>query len=373
MLIFWAYRSEFVTFYDIFEQRFRPTKPSQNVGRVSNRGLGSRQPSSDPLGSPMQNEPFDLSSPLSPKFPSVDSHLREYSPDKVRWFESQSRIRITVLEQEREKEKERHQQQVDQENRIHHVTITQIEDHIRLIELSLGLPPIINNERSQAPAENEDTKEPILEETSLIGPDDNSILEACVIARSIESNLDTLPSPHAHFVPLEITGEMTASPVSEDESDRAIAEINNMAASTPSKRKRLSNIFLSLKKQRLHELMARDNDASAEEDVPMSELEADQVTDTPLPSVSTKQRLSRIFTSRLSFVTGKSSTHKNVPRCIDIPPDAPRFNHGSERPQSWPRSHRWRKSFGISVKQLRENFEKLTVDRVDHLPSRPIG
>lgn len=372
MLIFWAYRSEFVTFYDIFEQRFRPTTSSQNVSKVSNRGPGSRQPSSDPLGSPMQNEPFDLS-PLSPKFSSVDSHLREYSPDKVRWFEGQGRIRITVLEQEREKEKKRHQQQVDQENLIHHVTITQIEDNIRLIELSLGLPPIINDERSQAPAENGDTKETILEETSVLGPDDNSILEACVIARSIESNLDTLPSPHAHFAPLEITGEMTASPVSGDESDRSIAEINNMAASTPSKRKRLSNIFLSLKKQRLHELMAHDNDASAEEDVPMSELEADQVTDTPLPSVSTKQRLSRIFTSRLSFVTGKSSAHKNVPRCVDIPPEAPRFNHGSERPQSWPRSHRWRKSFGISVKQLRENFEKLTVDRVDHLPSRPIG
>lgn len=273
-------------------------------------------------------------------------------------------------QQDIDEEGRRHQRQVDNENGKHNVTRTQIKDKIRLIELSLGLSLTLTGEPSHVPAEDDDTDEPSPGETTLVGPDDNSILEARVIAESMENNHEMSPSLHAHF---EFPGEITASPISEDESDCSIAEVNNMASKTIRKRKRFSNYFLSLKKQRVPELIARNDDTSAGDDVIMSEPVDHPVPDAPLPPTSTKQRLSRILTSLPSVMTRKAPTQKNMGRCVDITPMVPRFNPGTERPVSWPRSHRWRKSFGISVKQLRDNFEKLTVDPGEHLPSRPVG
>lgn len=366
LLSFWSsklaesreYRSESISFSEIFEQHFRSKSTSPE--HIDNEDQNDQRQIGSPLGSPIQEKPVKASSPLDHASPSVTEGLRNYSPHEL---EHRSRIELKTLEGQL---KEKHE-----EINRHIAEKASIEDKIRLLQLCL--PSRTNTDEGKQ----------ILDESSryeatLIRPgeDHPKIVGAHVIAKLTEKDLKISPSD-AGFEFSDIRGVITASPVSEDESDCSITEAN-MAANF-SKRKGSSNIFLSLKKPRVTELMAQ-HESYEEKDVIMSEPVDDQrhghSASNDLPSLITKQRLSRILTTRLSVMTGKSTIQRKIPACVDITPEVPRFNPDTERPDrplSWPRTRRWRKSFGVSVRQLRANFEKLTIDRVEHLPPRPIG
>ena len=353
------YRSESISFSEIFEQHFRskPTSPEH----VDNEGQDGQRQIGTPLGSPIQEKPVKASSPLHHASPSVTEGLNNYLPHEL---EHRSRIELKTLEgQLKEKVEE-----IDR----HIAEKASIEGKIRLLQLCLPSTLTIADEGKQILNESSRC------ESTLIRPgeDHPKIVGAHVIAELTENDLKISPSD-VGFEFSDIRGVITASPVSEDESDCSTTEANMAANFT--KRKRFSNIFLSLKRPRLTELMAQD-ESLEEKDVIMSEPVDDQrhghSAFNALPSLTTKQRLSRILTTRLSVITGKSTIQRKIPACVDITPEVPRFNPDTERPDrplSWPRSRRWRKSFGVSVRQLRENFEKLTIDRVEHLPPRPIG
>ena len=74
-----------------------------------------------------------------------------------------------------------------------------------------------------------------------------------------------------------------------------------------------------------------------------------------------KQLLQTVPTS-LSFLTRKSRPDPKTDGHADFAPGTPSADIKSQRPQSWPRTQQRRKSSGVSVKALRETFEKLALE-----------
>lgn len=295
------------------------------------------------------------------------------SPDAGRDLEHQGQIEITRIQQELAEKDEQHKQriksltedlqrQLDTENEQYLVYKKIKEDEINFWKLGVSFLRFPSELKQVSTKEN--MIDPPSGETTSTGSDDKTISKTRIVCA--ESNPRIMPT-HTTSEYSGVTDRITISPISEAENDHSAAEINSVVSSTSNKRKRLSNIFLSWKKPRLAEIMARSDNVLAENDVLMSgSIHDTQQAPVPFPSVSTKGRLSRIIT------LGRSSALSKIPQCVNIAPKAPQSNPNSERPSSWPRSHRWRKSFGVSVKQLRENFEKLTIDQVEHFPQRPI-
>ena len=77
-----------------------------------------------------------------------------------------------------------------------------------------------------------------------------------------------------------------------------------------------------------------------------------------------RNRLSRILLGQLSAlqVTGEGVHDQGE---NEVPPQDP------DRPASYPQTQRWRKSFGVSVKALRERFERLSLLRKETRDSQP--
>lgn len=82
------------------------------------------------------------------------------------------------------------------------------------------------------------------------------------------------------------------------------------------------------------------------------------------PAASTAQPVSTSvsFFRKLSFFTGKSPKETKTAGHANFAPVIPSANIKSQRPQSWPHAEQRRKSSGVSVKALRETFEKLALE-----------
>lgn len=94
----------------------------------------------------------------------------------------------------------------------------------------------------------------------------------------------------------------------------------------------------------------------------MDVLPAPSIAEPTSASVSPfRKQLFQAIPAGLSFLAWKSQTHYKAAGHVDFAPETPLANGKSQRPLSWPRTQQWRKSFGISVKTLRENFEKLSI------------
>lgn len=74
------------------------------------------------------------------------------------------------------------------------------------------------------------------------------------------------------------------------------------------------------------------------------------------------KQIFQTFPVRLSFLTRKSQIDTKAAGHADFGSEIPSANIKSQRPVSWPRTEQWRKSIGVSVKTLRENFEKLALE-----------
>lgn len=145
----------------------------------------------------------------------------------------------------------------------------------------------------------------------------------------------------------------------------AASQSNDQDWATRRKRRGVYLVRSSRKRatKRLH-----DND---DDDVTMTDAIDDLLFPSAVEAISApsapslKQRLSQAFPARFSILTGKSRTpHKATGYAEPLPESLP-SKLASQRPSSWPRTRRWRKSIGVSVRQLRENFEKLALESKD--------
>lgn len=258
-------------------------------------------------------------------------------------------------------------------------TKCELEDKIQYWEFHLGHDPLSANISSKTPSQSADGNPSVPESNTLVEQEESPVFEALDNARVADESLKMLPSLHPPHESMPSVGAITNSPMLEHKSEhfnRSIS-INEEDSVSITKRKG-SSVFFSMKKARIAEIMRHGQTLSTDDDTIMTEASHDSepiamMPDDPTTSnVPTKKRISRILTEPLSFITGKSPARAKIPPCDDTTSEMPMPNAGTSRPSSWPRALRWRKSIGISVKTLRDNFEKMTVERPDPLPSRPI-
>jgi len=242
--------------------------------------------------------------------------------------------------------------------------------------------------------------------TTLVGPGDTSSIEDPINSRSsdAEIELDTATF-HVQSPDQELAGVIgnnrshpyalakTAVPQRLDEDSAQNDDFPNTR--NLSKRKRMSG-YLSLKKQRLAAaptIQHRRHDATNKTPVtgptnldlnPASSMGGSTGTDLTQNSTSNErvqqdhkqEDIKIVATSRRGGSSGQPL--KNRPpwilagrafaiqgksvACTDTVNQL--LITDSDRPSSWPRSRRWRKSFGISVKALTDGFEKLAIAQV---------
>jgi hypothetical protein len=84
-----------------------------------------------------------------------------------------------------------------------------------------------------------------------------------------------------------------------------------------------------------------------------------------------RKRLSQAIPTYFAHLTGKPRRTSKVATGADVIPEVSPTHHKSQRPSSWPSSRGWRKSLGISVKALRDNFEKLALEASESVSSHP--
>lgn len=169
--------------------------------------------------------------------------------------------------------------------------------------------------------------------------------------------------PEVRAAPMPMTDMVLSSSIPRIPRPAATYEENKQNVPSLGKRKGAFWVWPNQKRvtRRLH-----DNDDVTMTDA-MDDLPVPLVVEAipALPASRLKQRLSQAFPARLSIVTGKPRTHHKATDCADALPESLPSNLASQRPSSWPRTRRWRKSLGVSVKSLRENFEKLALESKD--------
>lgn len=264
-------------------------------------------------------------------------------------------------------------------NEQYSAKICEVEEKIQYLEFHLGYGPLGANISSKTPSQSADGNLSVPESNTLVEQKESPVFEALDNALVADDSLKMPPSLHPPHEPMHSAGTITNSPMPEHKSEHFNRSISISEEDSISIRKRKgSSVFLSMKKARIAEIMRHGQTLSTDDDTIMTEASHDSdpiamMPDDPTTSnVPTKKRISRILTDRLSFITGKSPARAKIPPCDDTTSEMPMPNAGTSRPSSWPRALRWRKSIGISVKTLRDNFEKMSIERPDPLPSRPI-
>lgn len=85
-----------------------------------------------------------------------------------------------------------------------------------------------------------------------------------------------------------------------------------------------------------------------------------------------KRQPLQTFPAGLSFLTRKSQMDTKAAGHTDFASEIPLANIKSQRPQSWPGTLQWHESIGVSVKALRETFEKLALGSMEPTPTRSL-
>ena len=351
------------------------------------------------LGSPRQEvHPFDTSF-LDHKTPRGEDHSLDFWPQDIQLLEEQFRIQIIEVQSQLEQEKERHRArtlELEQEKERHRARILELEQKLDDLTLIIGLG---------APSHGNKQEEELLEV-------ENAHCDPAKTDSSSSPGAATLVEPSDEFDnPMAIDTKKTGDQpnTSMKSSSHMHADFNEMMDSSPqgyqhevvggsmnsnsslmlSKRKRLSSVrfsdFLSLKKQRVAELMMHDNDDVSSQDLTQSS----KVTNSSpiheksntLPVVLSLSGIHQILRRPAQSLTSLSSSTKKLRADQSKilagkdygPPGMPEANQASGRPVSWPRSRRWRKSFGVSVKALRDGFEKMTIEKVEPVHALPLS
>ena len=183
------------------------------------------------------------------------------------------------------------------------------------------------------------------------------------LARRLELGADGhTGEPEGRAAPMPLTD--TVLPSSTPQSLRPVATYR-ANEKLPSLRKRKGAFDIWRNKKRVTKRLHDDDDVTmidATNYLPISST-GDATPSPPTPRLG--QRLSQAFPARFSIITGKARTHNKVIDFADTLPETLPSNLDSQRPSSWPRAQQWRKSIGVSVKFLRDNFEKLALESKD--------
>lgn len=332
-------------------------------------------------GSPCRDG-MSVKSPLPrQRSPKVENQFSDIPSHERHKLEEQCRLQISELQNLLKEEIENHRAEVDR----HRTRKLELEERLVLLSLSLGLDvPTQNKPTSRGMFGKENSQqEPVSPDLSpspgaitLVEHSDTSNIEARIhtSSKGSPSTEPTQPSP------INVEANDTAvtvmrSSMSGHGSEVTFHNAPDHVSSANSKRKRISDYFPSFKKHRLAETIDRmdalhaSSKSSKHRD--LSRKPGSASNDFATAGFPVKKRISQIFTSHPPHLNRKLPAHNKVPCCKDIVPAMSQSNPGSDRPLSWPRSVRWRKSFGVSVKTLREGFEKMTVEQMEPVPPLP--
>lgn len=304
----------------------------------------------------------------------MDGQSRGLPPRERRELEEQCRVKLSDL-----------QTILKEENERHRIRKLELEEEICLLSLSLGLDvPTQNNVRAHWPVENENNQPgPMMQDSSpspgavtLVDHSDDHNGKAHIHTNSGGNPGDEpVQSFPTDLGATEMIDTVMSSSVSGHGSEDTAYNVNDHVFPAVSKRKRISDYFPSFKKPRV---VGTADETSSSQPSSMnftSSLilpKSGSVSGNPKTSgLPVKTRISQILSCHPSPLNRKLPTHAKTLPCKDIVPAMPQSNPGSNRPLSWPRSHRWRKSFGVSVKALREGFEKMKIEQVEPVPPLP--
>lgn len=370
---------ETVTFLDVL-QRFLGVEAAQATVTAGFSEISSPKVEAliSSVESPCQDTMSVNSLVSSHQSPRADSQLKDLPPNERRELEEQCRVQIFDLESALKEETERHRAETER----HRTRKLELEEKICLLSLSLGLDvPTQNSSRVPWPVEEESNQtEPMMPDSSPSSGAATFVAQSNyhsnkaqihVDSRGNPSNEPTQPSA-MHLVATEMKDTVMSSSMSEHASENTAYNVNDHVSPATSKRKRISDYFLSLKKHRVAGAIEKNGSSQASsKDSKPTDPEQRFGSSSNDHTASGKMRMSQIFTCRQSPCNRKLPAQDKVVTCKDIVPAMSQSNPGSDRPLSWPRSRRWRKSFGVSVKGLREGFEKMTVEQVEPVPPLP--
>lgn len=363
-------RGESVTFLDILRRSFYV-----GIARATAESPTMVEGLSILGGSPYQDATNVNSSSPPHQFLDVESQFRDIPSNERQNLEEQRRAQLDEL-----------QSILEEENESHRTRTLELEERKFLLSLGLGLDVHSQNSlRAPWPVEEEnDRPGPKIPESSPSSravtmvehsQDHNSKAHVQSNSGGYSDNEQTQPSP-MHREATEKLDIVMSSSVSGHGSEDTVYNINDHVAPAVSKRKRISDYFPSFKKHRVAEVIDKIGPQSTSTNFNPTDLSQQlgcASIDSTTTSVPIKRRISQMFTSHPSLINKKVPAPKRsrtLP-CKDIVPAMSQSNPGSERPLSWPRSSRWRKSFGVSVKALREGFEKMKIAQVEPVPPLP--
>ena len=294
--------------------------------------------------------------------PSINGHPEPLSPPGEKQLKHDSYLKISQMQQRREEIVQQHAQ-----------TTNRIDDKIKLLRLSLGSNSPAGNETVAIHTADETSSSPprpLLKSSSsagantLVDREYSSSREVSLDIKQGEEGDDDLAFLHMR--------DGSQSPQMSDaimapfdpghESRNNTVGSHGQSSRTLSKRKRHSTL-LSFKKQRTTELVAGDDHLLPQGDVDMTDVPnrlgnlANAQTRLPPSPKPFTQRLSQLLPHFVP-VFRNSRVSSRITACVDITPEMSVPSElNSERPSSWPRARQWRRSFGVSVKELRDNFE----------------
>lgn len=366
-----------MTFLDVLQRSFCPetAETTATADLFGTKSPITLEGLSNSVGSPCQDTICVKSSLPSQESPSVEDHFRDIPPHERRELEEQCRVKISDLQNVLKEEIDRHRV----ESERHQTRKLELEEQICLLSLSLG-PDAHTQNNHQAPwlVENENNQPgPTLPDSSpssgavtLVEHRDDHNSEAHIQTNS--GNNEPAQSSPMHLGVTEMTDTVIRSSMSGHGSEDTAYNANNHVSPAVGKRKRISDYVHSFKKHRAAEAVGTIGSSHAFSTNSKASVASSKFGSVPNDSKSSgfpfKMRMSRILTRRASPLNKNLPSHDEALRCKDIVPAMPQSNPGSDRPLSWPRSRRWRKSFGVSVKALREGFEKMNIEHSEPVP-----
>ena len=371
------YRGESSTFLDILRRSF-----CVGIAQTTAESPTRAGNSSISVDSPCQDATSETLSLPQHQFLDVESQSRDIPSHERQNLDEQSRAQLHELQSKLKEEKENYRA----ETKRHNKRTLELEERICLLSLSLG-PDVHTQDSLRAPwpveKQNDQPGPTIPESSSISGAvtlvehsqDHNSKVSVQSSLGGDSDNEQTQTSP-MHREATEKEDIVTSFSVAGHGSEDTVHKINVDVAPAVGKRKRIPDYFPPFKRHRVAEVIDKigpqptSTNCKPVDHLQKSECATNHSTTT---SLSIKKRISQLLTSHSSLINTKlSAPQKTKPlSCKDIVLPLSQSNPGSERPLSWPRSSRWRKSFGVSVKALREGFEKMKVAQVEPVPPLP--
>lgn len=369
-----------MTFLDVLQRSFCPeiAETTAAADWFETKSPITLEGLSNSVGSPCQDT-ICVRSPLPlQESPSEEDQFRDILPHERPELDEKCRVTISDLQNILKEEIDRHRA----ESERHQTRKLELEERISLLSLSLG-PDVHtqNNCRAPWPVENENNQpgpmlpgsKPSSVAATLVEHRDDHNSEAHIHTNS--GNNEPAQSSPMHPGVTQMTETVIRSPSQVTEVKIQLTMPTTMSHQQIGKRKRFSDYVHSFKKHRVAEAVDTIGSSQAFSTNSKPSVASSKSGSVPNDSKSSdlpfKMRMSRILSPHASLLNKKLPTHNETLHCKDIVPAMSQSNPGSDRPLSWPRSRRWRKSFGVSVKALREGFEKINIDHSEPVPPLP--